>query len=161
MISSWIDHLCLGDICTHGDFIAVTEETEQPFSLVPFDGIFGLGLPQMSQAPHFNVFDCMIRDKVLKKNLFSVFLAQNDEEDSEISFGEYKTSRMAGELFWVPVSNPGYWQVEMQDVTIGHQQQQLCKGGCQAAVDTGTSLLAGPSEVVGALVRRRGKNVWL
>ena len=22
-------------------------------------------------------------------------------------------------------------QVEMQDVTIGHQQQQLCKGGCQ------------------------------
>lgn len=148
------DHLCLGDICTHGDFIAVTEETEQPFSLVPFDGIFGLGLPQMSQAPHFNVFDCMIRDKVLKKNLFSVFLAQNDEEESEISFGEYKTSRMAGELFWVPVSNPGYWQVEMQDVTIVHQQQQLCKGGCQAAVDTGTSLLAGPSEVVGALVRR-------
>lgn len=148
------DHLCLGDICTHGDFIAVTEETEQPFSLVPFDGIFGLGLPQMSQAPHFNVFDCMIRDKVLKKNLFSVFLAQNDEEDSEISFGEYKASRMVGELCWVPVSNPGYWQVEMQDVTIGHQQQQLCKGGCQAAVDTGTSLLAGPSEVVGALVRR-------
>ena len=26
--------------------------------------------------------------QVLKKNLFSVFLAQNDEEESEISFGE-------------------------------------------------------------------------
>ncbi|CAE7041302.1 unnamed protein product [Symbiodinium sp. CCMP2592] len=35
------DHICLGDICTHGNFISVTEETEQPFSLVPFDGIFG------------------------------------------------------------------------------------------------------------------------
>lgn len=148
------DHLCLGTICTHGNFIAVMEETEQPFSLVPFDGIFGLGLPQMSQAPHFNVLDCMIRDRVLKKNLFSVYLAADDQDESEISFGEYKASRMAGELVWAPVSNPGYWQVEMQDVTIGHERQQLCNGGCQAAVDTGTSLLAGPSDVVGSLVRR-------
>eukprot|EP00913_Durusdinium_trenchii_P027999 g26250.t1 len=129
-------------------------ETEQPFGLVPFDGIFGLGLPQMSQAPHFNVLDCMIRDKVLKKNLFSVFLAADDKEESEISFGEYKPSRMAGELFWVPVSHPGYWQVEMQDVTINDQPQELCNGRCQAAVDTGTSLLAGPSDVVGALIQR-------
>jgi hypothetical protein len=30
--------------------------------------------------------------QVLKKNLFSVFLAQNDEEESEISFGEYPKS---------------------------------------------------------------------
>ncbi|CAK9044048.1 Pepsin A [Durusdinium trenchii] len=106
----------------------ISNETEQPFGLVPFDGIFGLGLPQMSQAPHFNVLDCMIRDKVLKKNLFSVFLAADDKEESEISFGEYKPSRMAGELFWVPVSHPGYWQVEMQDVTINDQPQELCNG---------------------------------
>jgi len=148
------DHICLGDICTHGNFIAVTEETEQPFSLVPFDGIFGLGLPQMSQAPHFNVLDCMIRDKVLKKNLFSVFLAADDRDESEISFGEYKAHRMASEMFWVPVSNPGYWQVEMEDVAVGDQPQHLCKSKCQAAVDTGTSLLAGPSEVVRALSDR-------
>jgi len=148
------DHLCLGGICTHGNFISVTEETEQPFSLVPFDGIFGLGLPQMSQAPHFNVFDCMVRDKALKRNLFSVFLAANDDEESEISFGEYKASRMSGELFWVPVSNPGYWQVEMEDVTIGKEMQNLCNGHCQVAVDTGTSLLAGPTDVVGALIQR-------
>eukprot|EP00930_Biecheleria_cincta_P098373 TRINITY_DN90027_c0_g1_i1.p1 TRINITY_DN90027_c0_g1~~TRINITY_DN90027_c0_g1_i1.p1 ORF type:complete len:459 (-),score=88.40 TRINITY_DN90027_c0_g1_i1:47-1303(-) len=145
------DHICIGDICTHGDFIAVTEETDQPFSLVPFDGIFGLGLPQMSEAPHFNVLDCMIRDKVLKNNIFSVYLAADDNDESEISFGQIATSRMASELFWVPVSNPGYWQVEMQDVVVGEAAQKLCKGKCQVAVDTGTSLLAGPSEIVSAL----------
>ncbi|CAE7903815.1 PGA [Symbiodinium microadriaticum] len=147
-LQSAADHICLGDICTHGNFISVTEETEQPFSLVPFDGIFGLGLPQMSQAPHFNVLDCMIRDKVLKKNLFSVFLAADDRDESEISFGEFKSDRMADQLFWVPVSNPGYWQVEMEDVAVGDKLQGLCNGKCQAAVDTGTSLLAGPSDVV-------------
>eukprot|EP00439_Symbiodinium_sp_Y106_P054288 s3630_g7.t1 len=149
------DHICLGDICTHGNFISVTEETEQPFSLVPFDGIFGLGLPQMSQAPHFNVLDCMIRDKVLKKNLFSVFLAADDRDESEISFGEFKSERMADQLFWVPVSNPGYWQVEMEDVAVGDKLQGLCSGKCQAAVDTGTSLLAGPSDVVRTLTKRQ------
>lgn len=145
------DHICIGDICTHGDFIAITEETDQPFSLVPFDGIFGLGLPQMSESPHFNVLDCMIRDKVLKKNMFSVYLAADDNDESEISFGQIQTHRMAGELFWVPVSNPGYWQVEMQDVVVGADRQELCKGKCQVAVDTGTSLLAGPTEIVNSL----------
>eukprot|EP00931_Biecheleriopsis_adriatica_P044034 TRINITY_DN25155_c0_g1_i1.p1 TRINITY_DN25155_c0_g1~~TRINITY_DN25155_c0_g1_i1.p1 ORF type:complete len:420 (-),score=94.91 TRINITY_DN25155_c0_g1_i1:132-1391(-) len=150
------DHICLGSACTHGDFIAVTEETEQPFSLVPFDGIFGLGLPQMSEAPHFNVLDCMIRDKVLKKNIFSVFLAADDKQESEISFGEYRADRMASELFWVPVSTPGYWQVEMDDVMIGNTLQDLCQGKCQVAVDTGTSLLAGPSKIVSLLQDRLG-----
>ncbi|CAE7508102.1 PGA [Symbiodinium sp. CCMP2456] len=155
-LQNWRDHICLGDICTHGNFISVTEETEQPFSLVPFDGIFGLGLPQMSQAPHFNVLDCMIRDKVLKKNLFSVFLAADDRDESEISFGEFKSDRMADQLFWVPVSNPGYWQVEMEDVAVGDKLQGLCNGKCQAAVDTGTSLLAGPSDVVRTVAGKEG-----
>jgi len=150
------DHICFGSICTHGDFISVTEETDQPFSLVPFDGIFGLGLPQMSEAPHFNVFDCMIRDKVLKKNMFAVFLASDDNDESEITFGGYRTDRMKGDLFWVPVTNPGYWQVELDDVVVGSEQQNLCQGKCQAAVDTGTSLLAGPTEVVGELTKILG-----
>lgn len=67
------DNICVGAICTHGNFVVATEESDEPFSLVPFDGIFGLSLPQMSEGPHFNVLDCMIRDKVLKSNIFSVF----------------------------------------------------------------------------------------
>jgi len=148
------DRICVGAICTHGDFVVATEESDEPFSLVPFDGIFGLSLPQMSEGPHFNVFDCMIRDKVLKSNIFSVFFGAEDAEQSEISFGEYKQDRMASELFWVPVSTPGYWQVEMQDITIRNKRQSLCHGNCQVAVDTGTSLMAGPSEVINAIIQK-------
>merc|ERR1719420_2786488 len=84
------DNICIGSICTHGDFVVATEESDEPFSLVPFDGIFGLSLPQMSEGPHFNILDCMIRDKVLKSNLFSVFFGASDAEESEITFGEFK-----------------------------------------------------------------------
>jgi hypothetical protein len=148
------DHICVGEICTHANFVVATEESDEPFSLVPFDGIFGLSLPQMSEAPHFNVLDCMIRDKVLKSNIFSVFLGAADAEPSEISFGEYKQDRMASELFWVPVTNPGYWQVEMEDITIRNERQKLCHGNCQVAVDTGTSLMAGPSEIINAITQK-------
>jgi len=148
------DNICVGAICTHADFVVATEESDEPFSLVPFDGIFGLSLPQMSEAPHFNILDCMIRDKVLKQNIFSVFLGAADAEPSEISFGEFKQDRMASELFWVPVTNPGYWQVAMEDITIHNTRQQLCHGNCQVAVDTGTSLLAGPSDIIGAITKK-------
>lgn len=146
------DHICVGgNICTHGTFVTATEESDEPFSMVPFDGIFGLSLPQMSEAPHFNILDCMIRDKVLKSNKFAVFFGATDNEDSEITFGEYRPGRLASELFWVPVTNPGYWQVAIADITIKDKHQNLCNGKCQVAVDTGTSLMAGPTEIVNFL----------
>merc|ERR1719217_119578 len=107
------EKICVGAICTRGNFVSATEESDEPFSLVPFDGIFGLALPQMSEGTGFNILDCMVRDKVLKSNIFSVFFGAGDNEESEITFGEYKRSRMATELFFAPVSTPGYWQVEM------------------------------------------------
>merc|ERR1719473_2349480 len=54
----------------------------------------------MSEGNGFNVMDCMVRDKVLKSNIFSVFFGTGDNEESEITFGEYKRSRMATELFY-------------------------------------------------------------
>lgn len=150
------DKICVGSICTHGDFVAANEESDEPFGLVPFDGIFGLGLPQMSEAPHFNMLDCMIRDKALKANMFAIFFGATDEEPSEISFGEYRKEKMASDLFWEPVTFPGYWQVKMEDITIQNQPQKLCGGVCQVAVDTGTSLMAGPTDIISALKTRLG-----
>mmetsp|Transcript_28894 Transcript_28894/g.63641 ORF Transcript_28894/g.63641 Transcript_28894/m.63641 type:complete len:405 (+) Transcript_28894:124-1338(+) len=148
------DRICVGRLCTTGDFVAAVEESDEPFTMVPFDGILGLSLPQMSEGPVFNVLDCMIRDKVLKRNIFSVFFGAVEGEDSEVSFGEWRESRMASGLFWVPVSTPSYWQVEMSDITIGNRLQNLCKRHCQVAVDTGTSLMAGPTEIVNEIITR-------
>lgn len=147
------DKVCVGLICAVSNFVTATEESEEPFSLVPFDGIFGLSLPQMSEADSFNVVDMMIRGRVLKQNVFSVFFGANGE-DSEISFGEYKRERMASELFWVPVSTPGYWQVQIADLTLNNKELNVCGGkdGCQVAVDTGTSLMAGPTNIINKLI---------
>merc|ERR1719217_358697 len=74
------DKICIGSICAVGNVVTATEESDEPFSLVPFDGIFGLSLPQMSEGKRFNVFDDMVDAKVLKKNIFSVFFGAGDAE---------------------------------------------------------------------------------
>lgn len=149
------DNVCLGQgsICCEADFVAATEESDEPFSLVPFDGILGLSLPQMAESPAFSIFERMVESKVLKEPLFSVFFG-NEGEESTITFGQIENKRMATDLFWAPVTVPGYWQVAMEDITLGDKRIGICSGDkkCQVAVDTGTSLLAGPSDVVDTLI---------
>jgi hypothetical protein len=150
------DNICLGegDICCKADFVAATEESDEPFSLVPFDGILGLSLPQMAEGPAFSVLDQFVGAGALQQSLFGVFFG-NEGEQSEMTFGSYKKEHMDTEIFWAPVTTPGYWQVAMDDITVDKQGLGLCNDAqqkCQVAVDTGTSLLAGPSDVVSALV---------
>jgi cathepsin D len=151
------DNVCLGNglVCCKANFVGSTEESDEPFSIVPFDGILGLALPQMAEGPTFSIVNRLVASGALKAGLFSVFFG-GDGEQSEITFGEYKKDLLDSDVFWVPVSMPGYWQVEMGDVVVEQKSLGLCgtSNKCQVAVDTGTSLLAGPSDVVEMLVEK-------
>jgi len=145
------DKICIGSACTVSGFISATEESTQPFSSFKFDGVFGLGLTNMAQTPEFSVMSGLFQHSSLKQPMFSVFLSEVDGETSEITFGDVVHEHMASELFWVPVTgNSGYWEVQIEDITLDSKRQQICKD-CRVAVDTGTSQLAGPSEIIDEL----------
>mmetsp|Transcript_39949 Transcript_39949/g.89674 ORF Transcript_39949/g.89674 Transcript_39949/m.89674 type:complete len:402 (-) Transcript_39949:72-1277(-) len=155
-MSGWYmaDKICVGSICTRADFISATRESAKPFAPVPFDGIFGLSLPAMSEAPGFNVFQSMVDQSVLKHNLFSMYLSDGENGDSEVLFGDYDATRMATKLTWLPVTGQKYWEVSMSDISINHKRLNLCEQGCRVAVDSGTSLIAGPSRITQSIKRR-------
>jgi len=148
------DQICMGTVCDRGSFITATYESTNPFASFEFDGVLGLALHRMSQGPDFNLMDRFRSSKMLRQSLFSVFLSDQDAESSEVTFGEIKTNHMASNLFWVDVSrDSGYWEVRIDDITLDNHPQELCID-CHVAVDTGTSELAGPSDVIDTLARR-------
>merc|ERR1719160_1620524 len=120
------DNVCFGSvICAQGNLVAATEESDEPFSLVPFDGILGLSLPQMAEGKTFSVLDRMVQSGSLEKPVFGVFFG-NDGENSEVTFGAYRQEKLATELFWSPVTTPGYWQVQMDDITVDNKRLSIC-----------------------------------
>ncbi|KAK9139039.1 hypothetical protein Scep_008720 [Stephania cephalantha] len=70
------------------------------------------------------------------------------EDGGELVFGGVDPKHFKGEHTYVPVTRKGYWQLEMGDFLIGNYSTGFCKGGCAAIVDSGTSLLAGPTTVI-------------
>eukprot|EP00930_Biecheleria_cincta_P082962 TRINITY_DN72599_c0_g1_i1.p1 TRINITY_DN72599_c0_g1~~TRINITY_DN72599_c0_g1_i1.p1 ORF type:complete len:514 (-),score=86.63 TRINITY_DN72599_c0_g1_i1:135-1676(-) len=135
--------------CVDVRIVMATEMSEEPFYAFAFDGVFGLGLDSLALAPEFSFFDMMAKQKPLKHPSFGVFLADSDDELSEISFGGHSPEKLASALTWAAVASPehGYWQVKISAVRIGNRTLDYCQDGqCRAVVDTGTSLLAVPQD---------------
>merc|ERR1719262_2070054 len=109
----------------------------------------GLGFNDLSMGNGFNIVDDMNNGGALPQGQFSVFLS--DDGQSEITFGGFRPELLASDIVWSKVERPSYWQVGIDDITFDNQPTGLCNGGCQVAVDTGTSMLAGPSDLVDKL----------
>ncbi|KAH1170836.1 hypothetical protein KIL84_006454 [Mauremys mutica] len=71
-------------------------------------------------------------------------LLRDDQSGSFVMFGGIDSSYYSGNLNWIPLSNETYWQITMDSITM-NGETIACSGGCQAIIDTGTSLLVGPS----------------
>jgi len=137
--------------------IAATAMTEDPFASFSFDGILGLGLEALAITPEFSLFNMLAKEgrtSAIERPILGVFLANNDDEISEISFGGVSPDKFSTELTWAPVALPalGYWQVPVKAIIIGDRRYDFCDdGSCRAVVDTGTSLLAVPTDFASTL----------
>lgn len=145
-----------GDGCVDLRLVATTEMSEDPFSSFDFDGVLGMSLAGLSQTSEFNFLETAAASDAWNpmpgaERTFAVYLATSDEEESEITFGGWQVAHMLeGEnLGWNPVldANLGYWQLEVFSITANGIKLDFCNNGCRAVVDTGTSLLAVPSEL--------------
>jgi len=150
------DKICLGSkVCGVADFVALLEEADAPFADLAFDGVMGLS-PTSPDAKEFNVLQSLLSNR--KHAMFGVYLAATSSSVSaggELIMGGYRAERMAEDLLWAPVSAEGSWQVSVDDITIDGKPLGLCaKGGCEAGVDTGSSLVSLPGHILGSIMSK-------
>jgi len=159
------DRVCLDEfesVCVESGVIEATEMTEEPFNLLPYDGILGLGLTASSLDMRFNLMGNIAEAGLLKRNMFAVWIAAEDDgEDSEITFGRLEEARVGSSIMWLHVSSvkTGMFQTTLTDYVIRKQKLGLCGSvGCQVAFDTGTNVIAGPSRIVTPILKQLAIN---
>merc|ERR1712176_1441627 len=107
-----------------------------------FDGIMGLAFEALSLGGATTVFKNAIDQGAVNKPIFAFKLGDN--ADGELTFGGYDDSEFKGDISWVSLSEPKYWEIKVDDVQIG----SYSSGAVNGIVDSGTSLITGPSSEI-------------
>uniref|UniRef100_A0A8D1A1P7 Peptidase A1 domain-containing protein n=1 Tax=Sus scrofa TaxID=9823 RepID=A0A8D1A1P7_PIG len=148
------DTIQVGDLIIKDQAFAISQsEDDVVFENAAFDGIVGLSFPSMAIEGTTPIFDSLMNQSLIAQTVFAFYLSSNAQEGSVVMFGGVDKSFYKGELKWVPLSQPHYWQIPLDKITI-RGSSAACKNGCQGILDTGTSLLMGPKNQVYKLHKR-------
>uniref|UniRef100_A0A3B4YBL9 pepsin A n=2 Tax=Seriola lalandi dorsalis TaxID=1841481 RepID=A0A3B4YBL9_SERLL len=144
------DTVTVGGLAVTNQIIGLSK-SEAPFmQYMRADGILGLAYPRLSASGATPVFDNMMKEGLVSQDLFSVYLSSNSEQGSVVTFGGIDSNHYYGSITWIPLSNELYWQITVDSVTV-NGQVVACNGGCQAIVDTGTSMIVGPQSSISSI----------
>ncbi|PSR73403.1 hypothetical protein PHLCEN_2v10695 [Hermanssonia centrifuga] len=154
------DTLTIGDLTVKGlDFAEATKEPGLAFAFGKFDGILGLAYDTISVNHISPAVYKMIDQELLDSNVFSFRLGSSEEDGGEVIFGGIDDAAFTGKLHYVPVRRKAYWEVELEKITFGDDELEMENTG--AAIDTGTSLIALPSDMAEMLNTQIGaKKGW-
>eukprot|EP00455_Lapot_gusevi_P028286 TRINITY_DN3011_c0_g1_i14.p1 TRINITY_DN3011_c0_g1~~TRINITY_DN3011_c0_g1_i14.p1 ORF type:complete len:394 (-),score=165.28 TRINITY_DN3011_c0_g1_i14:141-1322(-) len=141
-------------------FGEITDEPGDVWSQAPFDGILGLGYPAISADSVTPVFDTMMNNKLFTQNVFAFYLSTttspNPVQTAVLTLGGTNSKYYTGDFVWAPVTQQSYWMISVDDVLVGGKSLNACKGwfssSCSMIVDSGTSLITGPSSVINPLL---------
>lgn len=142
----------------HQKFIEIMSETGEVFADCKFSGILGLAFQSMAARGTVAVVDSVVEKAQLAWNVFAFYYSLDESEVSEVSIGSINDKRFKGDIVWAPVIEGlmNYWLIEIEDILLDGASLGFCLNGCRAAIDTGTTLLAAPSEDLFELMQHIG-----
>ncbi|KAK5609344.1 hypothetical protein CRENBAI_011323 [Crenichthys baileyi] len=142
------DTVKIGELTTmNQEFGESVYEPGATFVTAKFDGVLGLAYQSLAEILGNPVFDNMMAQKMVDQPVFSFYLSRRTTTsipEGELLLGGIDEAMYTGPINWLPVSAKGYWQIKMESVAV-QGVSSFCPRGCQAIVDTGTSLIGGPT----------------
>lgn len=146
-------------------FGEVNQEPGAVWSEVPFDGICGMGLPGIAMDKVETPFSYLMAAEKLASNTFSFYLSSLGAATSVLTLGGADPKYYEGEFTMLPtqkfLGNAGYWLINGDDIKIGGESLGSCTGWlsgnkCKMVVDTGTSVLTGPTKKLAPILAKIG-----
>ncbi|KAG5339929.1 ASPP protease, partial [Acromyrmex charruanus] len=115
------------------------------FAFLSYDGILGMGYPEISTKGVPPVFTSMIEQGLVSAPVFSFYL-NNYYYGSELILGGINPLYSNTEFTYINVSHKGYWQFPIDKIKMRHMI--FCEDGCEAIAHTGFSGLSGPASEI-------------
>ncbi|XP_048873259.1 renin isoform X2 [Brienomyrus brachyistius] len=163
------DVVVVGGVPVVQVFAEATALPAIPFIFAKFDGVLGMGYPNVAIDGITPVFDRIMSQHILKKQVFSVYYSRHsvsplspmsarDPEHipgGEIVLGGTDPSYYTGSFNYMSTTEMGKWEVRVKGVAVG-ADVLFCKEGCTAVIDTGSSYVTGPASSVSIMMKAIG-----
>lgn len=126
------------------------------------DGLMGMGYSSIANYNNPTPVDSAYNQGLISQKIFAFYLSRDTSSSvgGELVIGGVDYNHFTGPVTYVPVSQAGYWQFQMdgaQIISNGKRKQvNACQNGCQAIADTGTTLIIGPTDEIAQLNKALG-----
>lgn len=117
-----------------------------------FEGILGLAWPGLNSDLNVPaIVPALFAANEIAGNLFTIYLSA-DGSGGELNLGEIDSTRYQGEISWMPLVRELWWSVHFVDLTIGSAVSTATASSGLAIIDSGTSLIIGPTDAIYTLM---------
>ncbi|KAJ3992532.1 acid protease [Lentinula boryana] len=143
--SIFADSVTVAKIPVTGQHFAAV--TNMSIAQTSFDGILGMGYSTLSNLGAPTFFETAVKQGVVSSPEFSFFLSPNG---SELYIGGTNSQLYTGDIEFHDVNtSPGYWKIS--DGSISVPSNASVVSGFDTIVDSGTTLIYGPTDAVKTL----------
>jgi cathepsin D len=148
------DVVCFGSgedtsFCTDKSqgFACAKDEPGLAFVLAKFDGILGMAWDSISVDKIAQPMDQIFNHPACTQQLFAFWLNRDDESQvgGEMTLCDLDKKHYKGDIVYENLTGTDYWRINIGGLKVGDEQ---IVGTAAAIIDTGTSLLVGPTELV-------------
>jgi hypothetical protein len=153
-----IDTLNMGGLqISNQEFAEVTnaEGLGAAYKMGKFDGILGMAFGILSVNSVTTPFDNLVAQGLVESAEFSFFLGNSNEEAGELLLGGTDPAYYTGDITYVPLLAPTYWEITLDDFVVDGQSY-VTSSEHKAIVDSGTSILTGPASEVSKIAEALG-----
>jgi len=149
------DRMQIGDISIDDYLFAEVNDVSGLGAAYPigkFDGICGMGWDSISVDGVETPVRALVASSKLPEPVFSFYIGDNKQ--GELTIGGVNTDYFTGDFTYVPLKAKSYWEIALDSVKLNGAV--VDSDTASAVVDSGTSLMAGPSAVVKNIAKTLG-----
>lgn len=148
------DRMQIGDISIDNYLFAEVNDVSGLGAAYPigkFDGICGMGWDSISVDGVQTPVQALVASK-LPEPVFGFYIGDN--KAGELTIGGVNAEHYSGDFTYVPLKSESYWEIALDSVQLN--TGVVDKATTSAIVDSGTSLMAGPTAVVSSIAKSLG-----